>query len=634
MYQAKPIDSLIDRYRETSNDSLKLKLAFKISYKYYLENDSLPFRKWNERSFELARKEQNVYKTAEAHWDLGNFFYRQTVNDSSYAHFYRAYQLFMEVDSTYYAARMLLNMGVVQESVKDYIGSETTTVRALQILEPLRKHKQLYLAYTNMGIVENGLENYENAISFHQKALKQLEELQDSILMATSYNNIGVVYQEQGKYEESVAYFQKVLKIKNLEQDNPRLYAMALDNLALNYFLSGTTSEDYRGMSEKALKIREEIQHISGIATNKIHFAKYAIAADSASKAIRLLKEARDQAVQYHDFMYVLESLKELGAVDTLHSKQHLERYIQLNDSLVKEERLIRNKFARVRYETDEYIQKAEFLSEQRGWFIAGAIVLAVIFLLIYYLREQRSRNKELVFEKEQQEANARIYELLYSQQEKLEQAKNMEKNRIASELHDGVLGKLFGLRMSLGIIREDSKTLLPPKGLERFGSYLDELQGLEKEIRSISHEMVNEINSSQSSFSEILQNLVAEKQALTSTKMLLIDENIDWENWPNEVKVHIYRIIQEAIQNCIRHAEAHKMNIQLSENKNGLKITLQDDGRGFLQQKEKKGIGLRNIHQRVTKLHGHWNIASNNGTTLVIEIPSENGKYISHIHS
>src|SRR5690606_27519289 len=112
-----------------------------------------------------------------------------------------------------------------------------------------------------------------------------------------------------------------------------------------------------------------------------------------------------------------------------------------------------REQFARIRFETDEYIQENEQLLLERTIVFVLGIGLIVILSLLYFLRLQRVRNKQLLLEKEQQIANEEIYKLMLAQQSKLEEGRLNERFRISEELHDGVLSKIYGTRMGLGLL-------------------------------------------------------------------------------------------------------------------------------------------------------------------------------------
>src|SRR5690606_7976053 len=102
-------------------------------------------------------------------------------------------------------------------------------------------------------------------------------------------------------------------------------------------------------------------------------------------------------------------------------------------------------------------------LIEQRKTLIYIALAALLVAALIFIIRIQSAKNRELRLVQEQQKANEEIFHLMISQQDKVEEERQKEKKRIAQELHDGVLGKLFGTRMNLGILndsRNDNTTV------------------------------------------------------------------------------------------------------------------------------------------------------------------------------
>jgi signal transduction histidine kinase len=319
-----------------------------------------------------------------------------------------------------------------------------------------------------------------------------------------------------------------------------------------------------------------------------------------------------------------LETLLLLAKVDRKNSNIYLEEYVHLNDSLQNEDRKVRNKFTRIRFETDEYIEETEKLSQQKVFISIAAFFVFLLFSLAYFLRVQRSRNKELIFEKEQQKANEEIFSLMLKQQSKLEEGRLKERHRIAEDLHDGVLGKIFGTRLGLGFltIKGDEETV------EKHKVYVDELQNIEKEIRNISHELKNEILNSKEDFSKIIEEMILQKSELGKFKYKFsVDSEVYWDEMEDSVKINLYRIIQEALQNVIKYAEASLVKINIAiENKN-LNLVVEDNGKGFKVNDKRKGIGLKNMQSRAAKLEGTFTVKSslNKGTSIFVSCPTEN---------
>ncbi|HUH47952.1 MAG TPA: ATP-binding protein, partial [Arenibacter sp.] len=316
-----------------------------------------------------------------------------------------------------------------------------------------------------------------------------------------------------------------------------------------------------------------------------------------------------------------LEVLELLGRIDPKNATQYIQEYVKLNDSLIHEERSIQNKFTRIRFETDQFIEQNELLTRQRQlWIgIAGAAVaLGILTLLII---DQRRKNQKLRFEQAQQKANQEIFNLLLAQNSKVEEGKQLEKKRVSEELHDGILGQMLGIRLILSGLnnKADDDSVLKRSEL------LKKLQSLEEEIRTISHELSKasqeKINNFIVSIKELVQTIEDSSKIKCHFKY---DGEIDWDQLNADIKINIYRIIQESLQNCIKHAKATEVDVALEYTGRQLDIRITDNGAGFNTKKGRKGIGLKNMNSRLEKLNGIYNIQSQigKGTRVVASIP------------
>jgi len=610
-------DSLMLLINSLAVDSLKQQLIFDISYRYYLKNDSLHFRYWNNLSNSIARKNNDSSKIAESHWDLGNFYNKNSIPDSAYYHFNKALLTYKDIGDEYYSARMLLNMALVQESVKDFTGSEVTAIKALKIFDERKKHKQLYLTYNLLGVAYNGMDDPQNSLKFHQKALQEAVTVKDSTLISVTFNNIGVMEQDNKNYPSSIRSFQKALEFDSLLNKRASSYASSLDNMAYSYFKLDKNPNSYEPLSRRALEIRDSISNISGIIMSNIHFGEYSVRQGDTASAVSYFKKALRDARTTKNNSHLVEALSQLGKLELDSSNYYLQEYIRLEDSLALEERKIRNKLARIRFETDNYIQVTEKLTKQRLYILIIGVILTGGLILAYFYRVQKAKNRELEFEREQQLANEKIYEALLKQQTKLEQGRQEERSRISAELHDGILGKLFGTRMNLGFLFMDNKNADP---------YMKDLQNIETEIREISHNLLESLNRPNEPFFHVIKDYLSD--IIKSSKLQIEfrkGEGIDTEVFTSNDQIHIFRLIQEAVQNIIKHANAESILVELTESENVLIVKIQDDGVGFDLQQKSDGIGIRNMKTRIAKLQGEiFFNSSKNGTEVLLKIPLE----------
>ncbi|WP_147296395.1 tetratricopeptide repeat-containing sensor histidine kinase [Lutibacter oceani] len=575
----------------------------------------------NRGSLKLATKLNDFFKMGDAHWNFGNYYTDIEVVDSAYYHFHKAYENFKIAKHDYYTAKMLYNMAFIQGRLKDYTGSEVLIFEAITRFEKEKKYEMLYQSYNYLGLIYSNLEEFDKAVFYHNKAIDYLKNVNDKKnFKEWSLSNLGLVYQKLNNFEKAIQNFQKALKYRDLKTQDPNFYARLIDNIAYTKFLRGDTINIAEDLY-KSLYIRDSLNNISGLVISKRHLSEFFAAKKDTTLAIKLANDAYNLAGQVDNNRDKLATLLLLSNVDNSKSNKYLKEYVHLNDSLQIEDRKIRNKFTRIRFETDEYIQETEKLSKEKVLISLGGFLTIVILTFAYIMRVQRTRNKELLFEKEQQKSNHEIFSLMLKQQSKLEEGRLKERHRISEDLHDGVLGKIFGARLGLGFLNIKGDTIT----IEKHKYYIDELQNIEKEIRTISHELKNEILSSKEDFSKIIEDLIEKKTKLDGLEYdFYCSQNIFWDSINDDIKINFYRILQEAIQNIIKYAKASSVEVSIDRDKDQLELFIKDNGIGFDIHDKRKGIGLKNMESRAKKLQGILKVNSikNNGTTIFVRCP------------
>lgn len=209
----------------------------------------------------------------------------------------------------------------------------------------------------------------------------------------------------------------------------------------------------------------------------------------------------------------------------------------------------------------------------------------------------------------------------MISQQEKVNAASAFEKNRMAQELHDGILSKMFGTRMNLDSLN-DSKD---EASITMRYNYIQELKSIEQEIREISHDLSSVKGKIINNFVNIVIDLLEEQQkSFTSDLVYSIEKTISWEKLDNTAKINLYRILQESLQNCNKYANAKSITVTFAQVDESIVLKIEDDGDGFDLTKKKKGIGLKNMISRTEESKGKYEIISEQGkgTTTTVTFP------------
>ena len=407
-----------------------------------------------------------------------------------------------------------------------------------------------------------------------------------------------------------------------MDNQDPSVYALLLDNLGYSKFKLGE-NEGLPDLLYQSLKIRDSLKLNSEIPVNKIHLSEYYQSKNNQAKSLQFAKEALVLARKMNMPRETLLSLKQITAVDPQNASSYTKEYIRINEELQQYERKIGEKFSRIQYETDtikgEY-SDLETKNRNLVYFFSG---LTILGLFLYIIKAQKTKNRELLYKQQQQKANEDIYNLMISQQNTIEANRVKEKKRVAQELHDGVLGRMFGVRMNLEGLNQFNDDL----AVDQRNAYLSELKNIEQDIREISHDLNREKSELINNFVAIVDNLFEEQRKTFSCKLFSsIDSNIKWDLAVNSVKINLYRIIQESLQNINKYANATTVKVELKKQGNNIELTIVDDGVGFNVNLKKKGIGLQNMISRAKECNGEFHVKSKKGegTTITVIIPLE----------
>ena len=620
----------IERVLDTiSNDSIKLKALSELSFLCYKLRESEMFLKANTKLQRFAETLKDSIRLAEAYWDRGAFY--DTPNnenrDSSYILLSKAQKIFERTGDDLSSARLLGSMAGIQTKIHDNTGALVTQTQAIKLLKPLGDNKRLFQAYKTLGIASGALNEYDKALEYYEEARKFLIKAQlDDRELASLENDIGLVHYSMGNFNSAKTSYQKAINGDSLFLLKPTLYAKLLDHLAMTDFKLGNMAsvEDKLYRSQF---IRDSIGDLEGLSRNYYNLAVVSDALGKKAEAFIFAENARDLAREIDNNLRYLESLKLLAELDPENANSYNTEYIRVSDSLQQEERRIRNKFDLIRFETEETQARNEQLSRQRLIWIGIAVGLLLFALALSIIVIQRIKNQRLRFQQQQQEANQEIFSLMLSQKQKVEEGKQSEQKRISEELHDGILGQMNGIRMILlGLNKkaDDSAVALREQAIEK-------LKEVQEEIRSISHELndasYQKFNNFMNSIDELLKNGCG---AAGINYEFIYDHDLDWDNLEGVTKINLYRIMQESLQNCLKHADATSIYVSFEVDNSDMVITIQDNGRGFDPARGKKGIGQKNIASRMEKIRGSWSLKSapGIGTTVFLRIP------LNHISS
>lgn len=298
---------------------------------------------------------------------------------------------------------------------------------------------------------------------------------------------------------------------------------------------------------------------------------------------------------------------------------EYLNKMIVVKDSLGNELTAKKMSALKSLYEADkhekEILLQKEQLSKQRYMMIGLSVLFLMVTVLMYmlYHRKQLKQEAKLQAEimRQQDIATKSILE-----------AEEKERKRIAGDLHDGVGQMMSAVKMNLSSLA--SKINLTSENdlalMDKTMSLVDESC---KEVRSVSHNMMPNALL-KAGLSSAVKEFI-DKIDHSKLQVNLYTEGLQ-ERLGNNVETVLYRVIQEIVNNVIKHACANQLDISLIRDAEGISCTVEDNGRGFdlSANKNAEGIGLKNIHARIVYLKGtvEWDSSLGKGTLVAIHVP------------
>ncbi len=618
------LDRRVLLLNKKKNESIVRDAYLEIASEYYYINNSKKSLEISLKALELSKLANDSVRMAKASYFVGDG-YENTKKDSAYFYYLKAEKIYHKIHDNDNVARMLFNKGYVLFYDGNYIESTVEISKALQNLKKSKDYELIYSCNTLMGNCLEKLVKYDQALKYHAMALDVVGKMKiTDKAHVNNYNvssiiNVCNLYDLQGQYSKSIRMLTPLVT-EDLKKKWPKLYANVLSNLAY----SKMKSKDYKNVNSmlfESLKIVDSIGLEPDILYKKIRIGEYYLSQKDTLRAIRTLVEANRLAVKLKNSNETLTTLRLLYKIDKKKILFYTNEYIKLSDSINAVQKNAHDKYSRIEYETSRIEDENKILTKRNFYILITSFVVILGLLIIFLFRYLKYKNQEMRFFKKEQLANEVIYQLLTDQQEKINTAREDEKTKIAKELHDGIMNKIYSVRMNLGFFNTQNNAEI----IEKRRYYIIELQNIENEIRTVSHGLSHSSFLEHSDFNILLMALIENQKEITETQFTYLDnDTIEWRSIQIIYKINLYRIIQEAILNVNKYANAKNCEVKISKKKNNtLKLTITDDGDGFDVRSKKAGIGLSNMRDRVTSLNGKFDVISkmNSGTKIEVTI-------------
>lgn len=465
------------------------------------------------------------------------------------------------------------------------------------------------------------LRDMNSAVMYMQKGMKLAESIKDEFSLSGIYDNYGVLKEMQNQLDSALFFYNKSLKIKEKLKDNPGIPYSA-NKIALVKLMQNKPSEA-KTLLDYAYKIRSDIKDVYGIAENLNYYGFYFKQINDDKQSISYFNQAIEWSKK-HDFPYLTQdNYKELSSVyerneDFRKALQAFKNHIEVKDSIFNSD--VRNKQSEldIEYETEQkekeiLIQKAK-LAEKNLW-ILGGFSLAIIAILLGFLLFSKQKQKTLQLQKENELKDAL---LKIETQNKLQE----QRLRISRDLHDNIGSQLTFIistidNLKYGLKNQDEKII----------NKLTSLSGFTKETIAELRDTIWAMNKDEISFEDLkirISNFIENAQIASSG--IDFEFNCQDDFAPISLSsvegINSYRIIQESINNALKHAKATKVSVEVLCQNQFIEIIIKDNGIGFNEATTNLGNGLSNLKKRAKELNGEILVTSQlkEGTTVVLK--------------
>ncbi|MGX1023360.1 tetratricopeptide repeat-containing sensor histidine kinase [Psychroflexus sp. MBR-150] len=627
------VDSLkkyFDLLNNISNDSTRLRNKFKIvNSLIFIKEDSLEKKFINEIKTE-ALNIDNVYNIARAYNYLGDYHLKHFALDSALFYINKSEKLFLKINDPVYLSYCYNSKANIYTHINDYNKALEYNFKALRQSDSTLNKRTLFFAYQSVFITLGKLQNQDKAFEYYKKALNVLEQNKTEFkhnytsFLAQTHNFMGSVYINTEDYEKAKELYQKALAVPDIQQVFPSLYAALLDNLAYAQYKASNTVTAQEDL-EYALRLKDSLGKSAIAIQTRLRLAEVLYAKKDLAQSYQYAQEAFNDAQTHSIVEEQLEALQWLAKTAPQKQDQYFQDYINLKDSLINAERIQRNKFARIEYETQE-LEKQNALAQlnnerlfrQNIIIYASSAILLLTLSLLYINYRRKAQKKIVIAQQSEKQIQEEIMDMMLHQEQSLAQAKVDEQNRISRDLHDEVSGQLSALNLQMHVFNR--KTL--KEQYQEFGGFMSGLQKLQKRVREISHDLSQEKHFEAMDFGLAVKGLVEPLKQDNIKTEIQYAIDFEWHLVSTKIKLEIFKILQEAIANILKYAKANTVIIKFSIEDNQFEMCITDDGVGFNTSAKSKGIGFKNMRERAKRVKGSIDISSKigQGTKIIFQ--------------
>lgn len=628
-------DSLFRRLSLATNDSAKGITLLEIGESIEETNpeSSMDYYK---QALLLGKQIKNNRLILSSFNDVGVCYINLNKMDSAIIFFEQAIPVAWVLNDTVRVARVTANMGNVYLHLKDRVKAIEHYLEAARLWETCSDQNYLPVLYSNINALLNEQKEYAKALEFGNKAVTLAQKIGDNYSEINGLINLAITYGNLKQPEKGYALLEKALPLAKKNEDLDQI-ATIYDNLGDYYYQKKMYQSSLTNYFE-GHKYVLQMGNKYHLCTSYSMLAQVYYKLNENDKALQYILKAEKVA----DEVGVRADLKEIyntraeieqQAGNYKLASEYFSKALVVSDSLFKAETSEKVADVEAKYQNEKKQQaiiqleknkQIQFLSLKQkstlNFFLMGALAA---LLIVVFLGYRNFRHRQQLAKQQDELQQQRIRELEKDKQlvavDSMLKGQEEERSRLAKDLHDGLGGLLSGVKFSLSNMKDN--LIITPNNMAVFERSLDMLDTSIKELRRVAHNMMPELLTKfglDEALKEYCNSVNATNLLSVKYQSIGMDNRIDKSS-----EIIIYRIIQELLNNIMKHAAATEAMVQLIKDESRLSVIVEDNGKGFDASllENDKGAGLTSIQSRVDYLKGRLDIHSEQGKGTLVNI-------------
>ncbi len=576
----------INKLKTFANDEADLSHYYSLLGLYYQRISKYDSAIWcQQKSLELGESASDSVRISKANQRLGVIYKYRGDFDLAIEYFIKAKTIAYALGD--YKTGATSDITIAQSLI--FLGKYR---EALDQIKPVVAQSRIREApqITYAALIESGNANMmtgqlDASLNDYEEAISVMDEINETEGIVAILGNIGGVYFYKGDYQSAIKYYLRAIK-EGLKIEDQISTATAKMNLAEAYFTLGNFNE-----AKDTL-----------LSTLKTY--------------VRL--DSKHHIVYNYDYLYQLEYKRKKydAAIEYLKLKNTYQDSI-LNENTLNKINELQTKYETAEKEQEIATQKLEIAEKEASlkakqiqiFGLIGSLIILSLFGIVFYNQYRAKQNQKL------QEAILREKERGF---ESVIQATEEERKRISKDLHDGMGQQLSALKMALKNMVSKISDEQQQEDLEIIA---DQFSKSADEVRQISHQMMPR-KLMEDGLVEAIEDLLKSSFQFSEMQFTFEHHKID-QRFQERIEISLYRVLQELINNIIKHSEASEVSVQLIKNKEKLLLFVEDNGKGMDDSKS-NGHGLINIKSRLDMVKGSVNYepSAGSGTSATVTIP------------